>query len=241
MAYASVRTRADLVDLVLAPERYDPRRETMGDTRVGVPLADLVSVSRTIISPGAAGCYLVLDTSDVSEGAIATRKRPIQGAEIGSSKKISAAGCVLISRLRPYLRQVAYVDQGLTSQIGDASIAVSTEFFVLQPRDERSIAFLVPFLLSASVQRVLSAAQEGGHHPRFNESTLVELRVPISLLAERERAARDVQRGIEMFREYQQIIERLSATAEAHVAGTAVAVDGHQGEPRARVASAERA
>lgn len=49
-------------------------------------------------------------------------------------------GDVIISRLRPYLRQVAYVDEDRKEILG-----ASTEFFVIRARNNESIAYLVPF------------------------------------------------------------------------------------------------
>ena len=86
---------------------------------------------------------------------------------------------VVISRLRPYLRQVAWVDAGLLAeQTPGTELICSTEFFVLESVGSASVAFLVPFLLSLPIQAVLAAAQAGGHHPRFNERTLMTLPIP---------------------------------------------------------------
>ena len=81
-------------------------------------------------------------------------------------KKIIKAGDVIISRLRPYLKQVAFVDKVLCEHYD--SVLCSTEYFVLRSKDQHiSIAFIVPVLLSREVQNMLISSQEGGHHPRF--------------------------------------------------------------------------
>ena len=106
-------------------------------------------------------------------------------------------GDVLISRLRPYLRQVAYVDRTIPV-LSEAALLCSTEFFVLRSVDQQSIAFLVPFLLSVQVQRVLAASQEGGHHPRVRESTLLTLPLPSSLLETRAATSSAVGRNLRL-------------------------------------------
>ena len=70
----------------------------------------------------------------------------------------AAPGDVIISRLRPYLRQVAFVDSDIRGYELSATILCSTEFFVLRAIEQESIAFLVPFLLSQSTQQVLAAS-----------------------------------------------------------------------------------
>jgi len=180
--------------LVMTPERYDPRRRRAGG---GPSLRDVaVAVSEPVSSRTAHAdrSYLVLDTSDAREGVVLTRKPPVPGAEIGSGKKRVQAGDVIVSRLRPYLRQVALVDAGLAAD--GVEIVCSTEFFVLRGLDEASIAFLVPVLLSAAAQEVLGAAQEGGHHPRFNLATLEAVGLPADALARRDELSREVERAV---------------------------------------------
>ena len=180
MAQHRIVTLASLVDgLALAPERYDPRR---GPAQQGCPLLQIIEVMREQLNPARDDGryrYLVLDTSDVAEGIIRPSRDPMPAPMIGSSKKVVRAGDVLISRLRPYLRQVGYVDPGLASEFGDdVKVVCSTEFFVLRSRGGGKLGFLVPYLLSRGVQVLLAAAQEGGHHPRFNQATLETLRLP---------------------------------------------------------------
>ena len=195
MAQAAVRSATALdAGWVLAPERYDPRLAAGAD---GAPLGELVEVVREHVSPagGSDGrSFLVLDTGDAQEGLLLppAGRAPVPASGLGSAKKAARAGDVLISRLRPYLRQVALVDEGLTT----ASVVCSTEFHVLRSRDGRSIAFLVAFLLSAPAQERLAAAQEGGHHPRFRRDALEALVVPDGVLAARDELSAEVERAV---------------------------------------------
>lgn len=188
---------------MLAPERYDPRisqRLHFGGTQSGQMLAQLVDVSRDVLpaeraEPGAA--YIVLDTGDAKNGII-SRKSAVDFRGIGSAKKILRPGDVIISRLRPYLRQVGFVDADLA---GSNIVLASTEFYVLRPTDSTSIAYVVPFLLSERIQEILSASQEGGHHPRVPEKTLMSLVVPEFLLERSSDLSRKVERATEQVRQ----------------------------------------
>lgn len=203
MAHTAVLTTGDLdAGYVLSPERYDPRRHTAVE---GVPLSELASVSRaqTSAAKAVAGVqYLVLDTGDANEGVVLANKTPIAGSELGSSKKVFQPGDVIVSRLRPYLRQVALLDEPLfRSDEASWVVCGSTEFYALRAKDERSIAFLVPFLLSAPTQAVLAAAQEGGHHPRFSQATLESLKVPHEIVDRREELSAIVIEAVGQLRE----------------------------------------
>ncbi len=195
---------------VLAPERYDPRRSS---SAVGIVLSTFAQVvSEHINSKKAhdAVKYLVLDTGDAREGVVRIRSEPISGVEIGSAKKRVQPGDVLISRLRPYLRQVALIDATLARDVwGPVELICSTEFFVLRSRDETSIAFLVPFLLSDAVQRVLAAAQEGGHHPRFNQRTLESLLLPSGLIEKKAGMASATATAVEKARSADLVLRAL--------------------------------
>lgn len=169
--------------LVLAPERYDPRRDTL---EPGVPLSEFVVSSRKSADLSVRSQernVLLIDTSDADRGFLNPHKSLCLLSDLVSTKKIVPPGSIMISRLRPYLKQIAYVSKNSPSS--DQQIVCSTEFYVLESRDGVSIAFLVPWLLSESVQSALAAGQEGGHHPRFHENFLLSLRVPHSILLNR--------------------------------------------------------
>lgn len=169
--------------LILIPERYDPRRQ---QAQTGVRLSELVTSQRQIVDSRrhqGINHVLVLDTGDADRGLLLPRKAPVSVSELGSSKKVVAAGDVIISRLRPYLRQVAYIPDGIVPE--NVQLVCSTEFFVLRSTTADSIAFLVTWLLSDEVQKLLEVGQEGGHHPRFNEDQLLGLSVPESVLSRR--------------------------------------------------------
>lgn len=158
----------------LTPERYTVRREVFEKT--STLLKDLCEVSKETITPKKSDSefsYLILDTGDVKEGFI-KNKAVVSSEEIGSTKKVLRAGDVIVSRLRPYLRQVGYVDKEfIDKQPINTVVACSTEFYVL--RSDVDISYLAPLLLTIKSQEILCQSQEGGHHPRFNKDVLEAL------------------------------------------------------------------
>jgi hypothetical protein len=216
MALTVVRKRSELGDAcVLAPERYDPRRSVSSSS--SPTLGNVVDVVRGTVQPGSeVGACLVLDTSDAREGIVISRHEAETGAQLGSAKKTVRPGDVIISRLRPYLRQVAFVDRRVP-HAAKATIVCSTEFYVLRSKDRRSIAFLVPFFLCERVQEVLAAAQEGGHHPRFSEATLMALAVPESLLETRDVVSRTVESVVRSYRDAEKKMHAATSAASAAI------------------------
>jgi hypothetical protein len=221
MGVAILRRLGDLGDdVILAPERYHPRRSVaIASQRC---LAELVDVLTQNASASALTDkpVLVLDTSHAYEGFVICRHPPGPASAMGSAKRRVQPGDVIVSRLRPYLRQVALVDPALFRQVpGGNHVATSTEFFVLRGRRKFPAAALVPFLLAPPIQAALAAGQEGGHHPRFSLDLLASLRVPDRLVSEAARIARRMRslaqhlrrsfhEGQELVAEAQALLER---------------------------------
>ena len=212
MARHAVVSVADLAaGVVLAPERYDPARRPAVTN--GRPLAELVTLVRDSVRPVAderdlRRC-LLFDTGDAQSGFLHTSRAPLATQQLGSSKRLILPGDVLISRLRPYLRQVAWVDPELATS--DIRLCCSTEFYALRGRDGQDIAFVVPWLLSAPIQTALAAAQEGGHHPRFDRSALLELPVADHWLRRRAALSAEVVAAVASMRKGKLSLAALSA------------------------------
>ena len=116
----------------------------------------------------------VLDTGNAREGLldITILGSPVSGRS--STKKIAYDGDVIISRLRPYLRQVALIPEGTCELLGIDKIYCSSEFFVLRARQESvNIAGIVSWLLSPPIQEMINGAATGGHHPRIGVDLLL--------------------------------------------------------------------
>ena len=179
---SAVRTLADLGEgLVLAPERW----VASGADDEGVPLGELVVERRERASAADA---VVLDTTHARDGLLDLPAALRASAPARSTKKLARAGDLVVSRLRPYLRQIALVHPRALEATGGRPLALSTEFYVLAPRREgEDLSFLLPFLLGDRAQALLAAAQEGGHHPRVPRSVVLDLRVPERVVRSRRR------------------------------------------------------
>lgn len=210
MAICVIKTTTQLgPQFVLTPERYNPkRRMSLSDENDGVLLSEIVTLENDIVAPRKdTSSWYQINTSDAMGGYL---RVPPTSEQLNSNKKILKAGDVIISRLRPYLHQVAYVDIDSNLQL-----CASTEFYVLRARNNESIAFLVPFLLSKAVQTVFAHSVEGSQHPRFKEEDILNLLVPSQLYEERESLSQDISAAINQYREY----EKSLGTAISHVNG----------------------
>ena len=190
------RSAGDLGDsFVLAPERYDPRRVVEGASKRRIDdLVDILTENVTAQSFPAGRAVLILDTTHAYEGFVVLRHDPVMPEAIGSTKRRILPGDVIISRLRPYLRQVAYLDEDLFHAVPAGNeVCASTEFFVIRGREGFDSAALVPFLLSDAVQAALAAGQEGGHHPRFSKDLLGSIRVADCVVSDARETARRVR------------------------------------------------
>ena len=204
MKLATVMTTELADGLILSPERYDPRRTAH---RAGVRLGAVARLSLQTLRPSAVtGRWRILDTRHATAGFVRCDHPPV--GSLGSTKKVLTPGSVIISRLRPYLRQVGLVDTGLTAD--GIGLCCSTEFYVLRPVSTQSIAFLVPFLLSAPVQAALAAGQEGGHHPRFPAELLLELRIPSPRMQRRDVDSAAVETAIDELRRAHAVLRALA-------------------------------
>lgn len=201
-----IRTVADLGDdLVLAPERHLVATET---SEGGVPLGDLVTERNERFDPARLDGIPVIDTTHAKDGVLdlASAARITDAPK--SNKKRAVAGDLIVSRLRPYLRQIALVTA--------REVAVSTEFYVLRPNAKNDdLAWLVPFVLSSRTQSLLAAAQEGGHHPRVPRASLFAIKVPPSLIGTRTKASRTVRAALDNLQRADHAYRAAIATAES--------------------------
>lgn len=204
MAICIKKTSAELgPHFILTPERYNPkRRMDLPDLEDGVILSEIVTlVCDTITMKKSCDifCYQI-NTSDALGGCL---RIPSEKERLNSNKKALKKGDVIISRLRPYLRQVAFVD----IDKGDDIIGASTEFYVLRARNQESIAYLVPFLLSEPAQTVFANSVEGSQHPRFKEEDLLQLIIPKEIYDKRDTISKHIEDAIESHRKYEEALE----------------------------------
>ena len=182
---------------VLTPERYNPnRRMHFSCENDGVLLSEIITLENNIVvSKKNDSTWYQINTADAIGGYLRIPQNP---ERLNSNKKMLKCGDVIISRLRPYLRQIAYVDIDANAQL-----CASTEFYVLRARNEESIAFLVPFLLSNAAQTVFANSVEGSQHPRFKEEDILNLIIPSQLFDERKKISQDISNAIAQYRQYE--------------------------------------
>src|SRR5688500_13396460 len=114
-------------DVVLAPERHVAI--ALADAGEGVALDEIVVERNERALPAEHTRAIVLDTTHARDGLLdlPTAMRVTEATK--SAKKVARAGDLLVSRLRPYLRQIALVRQVPPRRV----LCVSTEFYVLAP------------------------------------------------------------------------------------------------------------
>jgi len=194
---------------VLTPERYDPRR--IRQREVGVSLNQFVDERKELLAPSMMknmDSLLVLDTNNAKDGFLQIDGTVHENRKIKSTKKIIRKGDVIISRLRPYLRQIGAVWGAPDLERQNMTICVSTEFYVLKGKKEE-VLWIVPFLLSDKVQEIIRAAQEGGHHPRFNSDTLLNLHIPEKIMTHKEYLNEEVKRAAEEMHQARKRVQSL--------------------------------
>lgn len=203
MAICIIKSSKQLgISFVLTPERYNPKRRMIINSEESISISEIIELSNEILTTkqGKGISVIQINTSDAMGGYLNTNSEKTDS--INSNKKILKKGDVIISRLRPYLRQVAYVDVETESEI----LGASTEFYVLRSRNKESIAYLVPFLLSEPVQLVFENSVEGSQHPRFKEEDILNLQIPMSIYNDRNNISQRVISAISSYRIYEKSI-----------------------------------
>jgi|GEM_PF-853701 len=206
---------AELVEACLLDENLTlaPERNIGAAAVAATSIGDVAKNTSAYCKPGEPGPFVVVDTTHALDGFISAR--PLHTVDaLGSHKKRLQAGDVIVSRLRPYLRQIAYVDAELLRRFAGAQLCCSTEFYVLRS-DGDNTAFIVPFLLSSEIQALLARSQEGGHHPRVPSGVVTNIALSAGLLKARRRISTEFALVVAAFREVErtrELLIRRSAT-----------------------------
>ncbi|MRJ06981.1 MAG: hypothetical protein C6I01_05620 [Epsilonproteobacteria bacterium] len=104
----------------------------------------------------------------------------VLSTEFGSTKNRARFGDVVISRLRPYLKQVGF--------IYFPEVYTTTELLILRQKITKALGviglnyYLYTFLMTKWVQRILFWSQEGVNHPRFPKYVLLNCPMPMPSL-----------------------------------------------------------
>lgn len=165
-------------------EYFHPAKaQALADLRAlsDVCVGDLFDSIRELWQPAEAAGLPVrnYDLTDALDPFLDPSKPTTAPEEIASTKKVIAAGDLVVSRLRSYLREIAIVlpSDGVTA-------VASTEFIVLRPKKETTLTVeaLLIYLRSRLPQIVFKWSQDGSNHPRFDERELLNLPVPRALI-----------------------------------------------------------
>ena len=193
----------------LSPE-YWYSKKVATESMQGTELIEVVNLVKKGSKPDLQRS-LVLDTSCADKGLLQIAPFLFTTSKISKSyKKKVEEGVVIISRLRSYLMQVTYIPYGLKKRLDVDTLYCSTEFYILKPRVKgENIAFLVPWLLSESVQKILTDATVGGHHPRFGDDLLMSLSIPAYYIDNMQQLNHKVTSGINMSLDAQIIMRDL--------------------------------
>ena len=123
------------------------------------------------------------DLTDALEPVLDDEASPTVATEVGSTKKILQFDDVVISRLRSYLRQIAF--SHIKYAAGCRFFGIHSATFA-QKRGAKgpllSPEVLLIFLRSLPVQTILKWSQDGSQHPRFAEEELLAIPVPDAVL-----------------------------------------------------------
>ena len=164
--------------LCLAPERYISAKS---DDTISIKVEEVYELIKTNILKikdfaQESNSVTVLDVGHAKDGFLSVDGAVINVSEVNKHKHVIMMGDIIISRLRPYLRQVALVDDCL---FDDTDIAcVSTEFYVFRPKADLPMIERAKFvirLLSNSIQEILASSVEGSHHPRFRPEVIFNI------------------------------------------------------------------
>lgn len=97
----------------------------------------------------------------------------VSSTEFDSTKNIAKFGDVVISKLRPYLRQVGFIYL--------PEVYTTTELLILRQKNKKPEDlnyYLYAFLMTKWVQKILFWSQEGVNHPRFPKYILLNCPMP---------------------------------------------------------------
>ena len=132
--------------------------------------------------------YIDVDAVNNRRNVIEKAKTlPISQAPSRATRKLHT-GDVLFSMVRPYLRNIALVDE----KYSDATIA-STGFYVLTPTSALYSPYLFYLMLSSYVVDGLNQFMKGDNSPSINNGHIENYIYPLPPLNEQKRIVRKIE------------------------------------------------
>ena len=161
-----------------------PRRPTLPSGWRVVRLEDTVEVNRDQWDPEEGSGILYLDlTAVIAPGRLAAPKELAARDAPSRARRRVAAGDILVSTVRPYLRGFAKVTQAPNNLIA------STGFAVLTPRDEVDGSLIYHHVMAPSFALYLEANMTGQAYPAVRPSDVATYPILLPPLAEQRAIA----------------------------------------------------
>ncbi len=142
---------------------------------------DILISMETATPSGANFTYIDIDAVNSTTNKIDKAKQVETSKAPSRAKRKLHVGDVLFSMVRPYLRNVAIVDETYADAIA------STGFYVLTPNQTLCPRFLLYLMLSPYVIDGLNAFMKGDNSPSINNSHIENFPFPLPPLSEQER------------------------------------------------------
>ncbi|MCA9251051.1 MAG: restriction endonuclease subunit S, partial [Phycisphaerales bacterium] len=127
--------------------------------------------------------YIDVGGIDSDKGRISSEIEQLEPDNAPSrARKLVTRGTVIYSTVRPYLRNIAIVDQDF-----DAEPIASTAFGILHPFGGMNNRYLFYWLRSAPFTAYAQAGMQGVAYPAINDQKFYEGFIPVPPLAEQKR------------------------------------------------------
>lgn len=130
-------------------------------------------------------CFTYIDVGsiDSAKGRISDRVEKLEPGDAPSrARKLVARGTVIYSTVRPYLRNIAIVEQDF-----DSEPIASTAFGILYPFARINNRYLLYWLRSAAFTAYVQAAMKGMAYPAINDEKFYSGPIALPPLAEQKR------------------------------------------------------
>lgn len=150
--------------------------------------------------------YIDIDAID-NKNQVVTEAKKIKTAQAPSraSRKLHT-GDTVFSLVRPYLKNIAYIDEQLSECIA------STGFFVCTPNDALNDKYLYNLMVSSYVVDGLNKYMKGDNSPSIRKDDIENYPFPLPPLSEQQRI---VERIEELFAKLDEAKERLQEAADS--------------------------